>query len=217
MTVRAPISVSSLSFGAGQRRRGRRHRSRRDLLRKGRPPCAATTAQGQRYSLTAISGTFTDSFEPNNTRASARRVGPGTLLSKMYSDTDEDWYRFNLSATGTVSIVLEVPPSEDLQFDLVDGSGAVIASCPPIRLAGRTSRWCGRSPALVRITSGCSLGFQPRVRRLHAEAGRRHDHDTFHAARRFRRQRRDGPGRVPVRDGHVARAEPVRRPVRRTG
>ncbi len=41
-------------------------------------------SQTQRYSLTAISGTFTDSFEPNNTRASAHRIGPGTLISMAY-------------------------------------------------------------------------------------------------------------------------------------
>ena len=85
-------------------------------------------SQTARYSLTALSGIFTDTFEPNNTRAAARPVGPGTLVSKAYGSGDQDWYRFNVSATGAVSIVLEVPPEADLEVDLRDSSGTVIAS-----------------------------------------------------------------------------------------
>ncbi len=76
-------------------------------------------SQDQRYSLTAASGSFTDSFEPNNSRPTARRAGPGTLRAKVYTSNDDDWYRFNVAATGTVSVVLEVPPSADLRFDLM--------------------------------------------------------------------------------------------------
>ncbi len=68
--------------------------------------------QGHRYSLTAVSGTFTDTFEPNNTRSvstSSRARNPG--VQDVFRQ-DEDWYRFNLAATGTVSIALEVPPSK---------------------------------------------------------------------------------------------------------
>ena len=125
--------------------------------------------QGHRYSLTAISGTFTDSFEPNNTRASARRVGPGALVSKMYSDTDEDWYRFNLSATGTVSIVLEVPPSEYLQFDLVNGSGAVIATVNPFGRGADASlvrTLPGPGAYYVRVFSGFSASLEDYTLRL---------------------------------------------------
>ena len=110
-------------------------------------------SQTERYFLTTTSGHFTDSFEPNNTRATAHRVGPGTLLSKVYIDRDTDWYRFNVSATGPVSIVLEVPPSADLQFELLNGSGAFVASTSMPVLAW-TNRSCGRSPAPARTTSG---------------------------------------------------------------
>ena len=85
-------------------------------------------SQAQRYSLVAFIGGEGDSFEPNNRRASAHPVGPETLLSKVYTSTDEDWYRFNLFATGSVSIVLEVPPSADLQVALLNGTGGFIAS-----------------------------------------------------------------------------------------
>ena len=78
--------------------------------------------------MTTTSGNFTDSFEPNNTKATARRVGPGTVLSKVFIDRDTDWYRFNVSATGPVSIVLDVPPSADLQFELRNSSGSFFAS-----------------------------------------------------------------------------------------
>ena len=172
--------------------------------------------QAHRYSLTAVSGAFTDTFEPNNTRASARRVGPGTLLSKMFSSTDEDWYRFNLSATGTVSILLEVPAFVSPAIRPAEWFGERHRQRQPNPQRG------GRVPGAD--AHGPWRVFRPGVqsvfrlaRGLHAEAGRRHNLYTPHAARRFRCQRRDGPGRLPVRNGHVAPAEPVRHPVWRTG
>ncbi len=131
--------------------------------------CCRDYTQGQRYSLTAISGTFTDSFEPNNTRASARRLGPGTVLSKMYSNRDEDWYRFNLSATGTVSILLEVPPSLALRFDLLNGSGNVVASVGPLLFGADASlvrTLTGPGAYYIRVFTGFSGSLEDYTLRL---------------------------------------------------
>ncbi len=114
-------------------------------------------SQTARYSLTALSGTFTDTFEPNNTREAARPVGPGTLVSKAYGSEDQDWYRFNVSATGAVSIVLEVPPEADLEVDLRDSSGTVIARANDVGLRSRRidcadahRPWCVPTSACTR-------------------------------------------------------------------
>ena len=61
-------------------------------------PGGLNYSQDAPYHLTATSGPFTDTFEPNNRIDTARRIGPGSFASKIYTSNDQDWYRFN--ATG---------------------------------------------------------------------------------------------------------------------
>ena len=92
---------------------------------------AGAYTQTERYVIRALAGTFTDSYEPNNLLVAARPIASGTLSSKTYTRYDDDWYRFSVSAAGTVLLVLEVPPSLDLGLSITrHGSDRVTSSTP---------------------------------------------------------------------------------------
>ena len=115
-------------------------------------------SQGQRYFLTATSGAFHGLVRTEQHEGVGTTGPPGALLSKVYTSDDQDWFRFNVSATGTVSIVLEVPPSVDLRLELWSGSGSFIASSSSSGLGVdesvvRSSHWPGR---LLHYVSGSS-------------------------------------------------------------
>ena len=85
-------------------------------------------SQTDPYFLTVTSGSFGDSFEPNNVRAAARRIGPGSVVSKAYTTNDEDWYRFDVRSAGTVNISLDVPASADLAVELYSTASYLVGS-----------------------------------------------------------------------------------------
>ena len=85
-------------------------------------------SQTDPYLLTVTSGSFGDSFEPNNVRAAARRIGAGSVVSKAYTTNDEDWYRFDVRSAGTVNIGLDVPASADLAVELYSTASYLVGS-----------------------------------------------------------------------------------------
>ena len=116
------------------------------------PP--ASYSQGQRYSLTATSGAFTDSFEPNNTRASARRVGPGNpAVQGVYLRT---------TRTGIGSTCLRPGPSascwkcrrpQTCVSSSASGSGSFIASS--------SNSGLGVDESMVRTLTGPGAYLRP--------------------------------------------------------
>ena len=85
-------------------------------------------AQGVPYRLTVDAGTFGDTFEPNNTQATARPIAAGILRSKVYTEDDQDWYRFDVTAAGQLEALLDVPPSANLTLTLFDAAGWTLRS-----------------------------------------------------------------------------------------
>ena len=83
-------------------------------------------SQDAPYHLTATSGSFTDTFEPNNRIDTARRIGPGSFASKIYTSNDQDWYRFNATGAGTFTIHLDVPASADFAMTLYKDDGTYL-------------------------------------------------------------------------------------------
>ncbi len=79
---------------------------------------AGAYTQTEPYVIRALAGHFYRLVRTEQpARREARPIASGTLSSKTYTRNDEDWYRFSVSAAGTVILVLEVPPSLDLGSD----------------------------------------------------------------------------------------------------
>jgi photosystem II stability/assembly factor-like uncharacterized protein len=69
-----------------------------------------------------------DTYEPNDVQNSAHALSsPGTYDSYIWTDIDADWYRFNVSTLGPVTINLDnIPAGADYDLELYSGSGQLI-------------------------------------------------------------------------------------------
>ncbi len=85
-------------------------------------------SQSLAYNLLVTASFFNDAFEPNNTPDSAATIGTLPYRAKIYTLLDLDWYRFRMTASGTVNIALTVPAATDLQLVLFTGTGTFIAA-----------------------------------------------------------------------------------------
>ncbi len=101
------------------------------------------------YSLRVDSGFFTDSYEPNNGRFGAALRRDTTIWSQFYTSNDWDWYRFGLSAGGTITLKLTVPSTEGMRLDVYDRAGNLVAS----------AEGNGRDATLVQTLSGPGTYF----------------------------------------------------------
>ena len=85
-------------------------------------------SETEAYSLSATLSFFDDTYEDNSFASNAAFIDPGTYRSKVYSVDDRDWFRFELVAAGTFSLVLDVPTSSDLRLLLYSVSGELATS-----------------------------------------------------------------------------------------
>jgi len=69
-----------------------------------------------------------DTYETNDPQSSAYTLpGPGTYDSYIWTDSDVDWYRINVSTLGPVILNLDhVPDGEDYDLELYTGAGQLI-------------------------------------------------------------------------------------------
>ena len=119
-------------------------------------PGGLNYSQDDLYHLTATSGPFTDTFEPNNRIDTARRIGPGSFASKIYTPNDQDWYRFNATGAGTFTIHLDVPASADFAMALYKDDGTY--------LVGSETAGTGIDEQIV-FSANSRAGFRLRIYR----------------------------------------------------
>ncbi|MGH9309642.1 MAG: FG-GAP-like repeat-containing protein, partial [Vicinamibacterales bacterium] len=109
------------------------------------------------YTLLTTVGSFSDSLEPNNTISRAVTIGTLPHQSKVYTLLDLDWYRFRTTASGTVTIGLEVPATLNFQLVLYNAAGAYITSSQNGPGVNETiTRALATGEYLVRVSSGGS-------------------------------------------------------------
>jgi hypothetical protein len=87
-----------------------------------------TFSQASSYALRVTTGFFSDAFEPNHQSSAAVTIGTLPYQAKIYSDEDVDWYRFNVTGTGAVTVALQVPASADLALALFTPEGSIVGS-----------------------------------------------------------------------------------------
>ncbi len=70
----------------------------------------------------------TDTYEPNNSLAQAYTLpGPGTYYSYVWTSTDVDWYRLNVTTLGNVTVNLtDIPAGKDYDIELFTSGGQMI-------------------------------------------------------------------------------------------
>jgi len=79
---------------------------------------------------TLLAGGSDDAFEPNDSCASAITVGEGLYTNRVVKDAQEDWYRINVPAGGTLAVSLafsDINGDVDVQLFSSCG-GSVLAS-----------------------------------------------------------------------------------------
>ena len=76
----------------------------------------------------SIPGSEGQAYEPNNSFGQARSLpAPGTLDSYVSSDSDEDYYRFDIRALGPITVGLtNIPPDTDYDLELYDGNRRLV-------------------------------------------------------------------------------------------
>jgi len=75
------------------------------------------------FSPTAV----TETAAANNTAATGQVITlPAAISGTSSSGTDDDWYRFTLTATTPVTITLTSPVGQDIDVGLFDSTGAAI-------------------------------------------------------------------------------------------
>ncbi len=70
-----------------------------------------------------------DTYEPNNYRSTAYSFpSPGTYFSYIYTSSDVDWYRINVTSLGTVTAILSnIPINQDYDLELYSNNGILLA------------------------------------------------------------------------------------------
>lgn len=71
-----------------------------------------------------------DGYEPNdsNEKAYGPLISGSNYEAKICSSSDVDWYKLNITSTGTISLSLTGPSSNDFDLELYDSSDTLIAS-----------------------------------------------------------------------------------------
>ena len=84
-----------------------------------------------------------DTYEPNDPPGSTYPLpGPGAYDSYIWTDTDVDGYRINVSTLGPVTINLDnIPAGNDYDLELYTGSGQIIGG----------SRWSGNTSERIQF------------------------------------------------------------------
>lgn len=76
----------------------------------------------------AANSTTTDPYEPNDSRSAAYAITSGTTYSAyIYTSTDLDYYQFNKTTSGTITVNLTGLPA-DYDLYLIDSAGYIVAS-----------------------------------------------------------------------------------------
>ncbi|MBI4613816.1 MAG: pre-peptidase C-terminal domain-containing protein [Planctomycetes bacterium] len=90
--------------------------------------CSAWGACGKETCRAALSGVSDDANEDNDTQATAWVITPGVEYTSLVC-ADDDWFRFDVSGPGTVTIDARFShASGDLEMQLADPAGQVLAA-----------------------------------------------------------------------------------------
>ncbi|OHB99996.1 MAG: hypothetical protein A3G70_03465 [Planctomycetes bacterium RIFCSPLOWO2_12_FULL_39_13] len=94
------------------------------------PTSTPTPTVTQNPTATPTPVSCDDNYESNDSESKA--YGPLTSGSsyegKICSNSDVDWYKVNITSTGTISLSLTVPSSNDFDLELYDSSDTLISS-----------------------------------------------------------------------------------------
>jgi hypothetical protein len=82
----------------------------------------------QSATITVTVGTAQDPYEPNNTFAEAYSINSGTTYSSyIYSSTDNDYYKFNVTSGQAISVSMTPPSDKDYDIKLYNPSQSQVA------------------------------------------------------------------------------------------